>query len=111
MDYLKRFKELGITTLEERRHQADMLQMYKVRNGYGQLNEESWFRPAPAAARTRQNADPLNVRPNHGQLEQRRNAFSVRGGEPSNAGPVNVKRAQTASGFKKAYAKHSNGMI
>jgi hypothetical protein len=28
--YEEKFKELGLTTLEERRHQADMTQVYKI---------------------------------------------------------------------------------
>jgi hypothetical protein len=37
--YEDRLKELGLTTLEERRHQADMLQMYKLTSGHDQLGE------------------------------------------------------------------------
>jgi hypothetical protein len=78
-DYEARLRELGLTTLEERRHQADMLMLYKAQNGYGQLNEEGWFNPPPpAAARMRRHADPLNVRPNHGRLEIRRHALCGR---------------------------------
>jgi Reverse transcriptase (RNA-dependent DNA polymerase)/Endonuclease-reverse transcriptase len=110
-DYEGRLRELKLTTLEERRHQADMLQMYKLMSGE-QAAEAAWFRPAPqAAARTRQNADPLNVRPNHGRLELRRNAFSVRAGEPWNAVPAHIKRSGTAAGFKRAYANHREAMI
>jgi hypothetical protein len=79
--YKERLKELRLTTLEERRHHADMLQMYKIRRGDGQLDAVDWFEQAPAAAaRTRQNADPLNVRPNVRWLEIQRNAFLVRPG-------------------------------
>jgi Reverse transcriptase (RNA-dependent DNA polymerase)/Endonuclease-reverse transcriptase len=110
-DYEGRLKELKLTTLEERRHQADMLQMYKEVSS-GHAAQTAWFRPAPeAAARTRQNADPLNVRPNHGRLELRRNAFTVRVGEPWNAVPAHIKKSRTAAGFKRAYAKHREAMI
>jgi ribonucleases P/MRP protein subunit RPP40 len=77
--YEDRLRELGLTTLEERRHRADMLQMFKIMNGAGGLEITDWFGP-PTAARTRQHADPLNVRPNHGRLEIRQNFFSVRAG-------------------------------
>jgi hypothetical protein len=101
-----------MTTLGERRHQADMLMMYKVMHGHGHLDEEGWFLPPlPAAARMRRHADPLNVRPNHGRLELRRNAFSVRAGELWNAVPPDIKRARTAAAFKRAYAKLRDGMI
>jgi ribonuclease P/MRP protein subunit RPP40 len=32
-DYSERLKELGLTTMEERRHQLDMVQVYKIVNG------------------------------------------------------------------------------
>jgi hypothetical protein len=111
-DYEDRLKELMMTTLEERRHQADMLQMYKIASGAGQLDEEGWFRPPPAAAaRTRHYADPLNVRPNHGRLEIRRQFFSVRAAEQWNGVPAPIKRARTAAAFKRAYATHRDEMI
>jgi ribonucleases P/MRP protein subunit RPP40 len=111
-DYAAKLTELRLTTLSERRHQADMLMMFKLMHGYGQLDEESWFAPPPpAAARMRRHADPLNVRPNHGRLELRRNAFSVRAGEAWNLVPPAIKRARTATAFKSSYAKHRLGMI
>jgi Reverse transcriptase (RNA-dependent DNA polymerase) len=38
-DYEGRLRELGLTTLEERRHQADMLLMFKLSRGDGKLDE------------------------------------------------------------------------
>jgi hypothetical protein len=80
--YEERLRELRLTTLEERRHQADMLYTYKLCSGKLDLDRAEWFSPPPpAAARTRQNDDPLNVRPNHDRLEIRRNFFTVRAPE------------------------------
>jgi hypothetical protein len=111
-DYEGRLRELLLTTLEERRHQADMLLMYKLPRGDGQLGEAGWFRPLlPAVARMRRHADPLNVQPIHGRLEIRRNLFAVRAGEPWNAVPGSIKRAKTPAAFKRQYAEHRNGMI
>jgi hypothetical protein len=54
-------KELGMTTLQERRHQADMLMMYKVMPSKDEENRAAWFQPPTAgAARTRRQADPIN---------------------------------------------------
>jgi hypothetical protein len=86
--------------------------MYKLQKGDGQLGEAGWFAPPlPAAARMRRHADPLNVQPNHGRLELRRNVFSVRAGALWNAVPADIKRARTAENFKRQYAAHRNGMI
>jgi hypothetical protein len=109
-DYEGRLRELGLTTLEERRHQADMLLMFKLSRGNGQLDEAGWFRPPlPAVARTGRHADPLNVQPNHGRLEIRRNSFAVRAGKPWNAVAGSIKRAKTPAAFKRQYAEHRNG--
>jgi hypothetical protein len=111
-EYEERLRELRLTTLEERRHQADMLHMYKLCSGSTGQARADWFEPPPAAAaRTRLNADPLNVRPNRGRLEIRRNFFTVRAGDPWNMVPGEIKRAATAAGFKRAYAVHRAGMI
>jgi hypothetical protein len=111
-DYEGRLLELCMTTLEERRHQADMQHMYKICTGKHGLKREDWFSPPTvAAARTRQYADPLNVRPLHGRLEVRRNFFTVRAGERWNEIPGHIKRADTVTGFKRAYAAHRNEMI
>jgi hypothetical protein len=110
--YEGRLKELGLTTLAERRHQADMLHMYKLCSGKLGQSRADWFRPPPdAAAMTRRNADPLNVRPNHGRLDIRRHFFSVRVGEPWNRVPGEIKRARTAASFKNAYARFRDAMI
>jgi hypothetical protein len=111
-DYEDRLKELGLTTLEERRHQADMLHMFKICNGVHGLDSKEFFRPpTDAAARTRRNVDPLSVRPNHGRLEIRRNFFTVRAGDPWNLVPNEIKHARTPAAFKRAYARHRNAMI
>jgi Reverse transcriptase (RNA-dependent DNA polymerase)/Endonuclease-reverse transcriptase len=110
--YEERLRELGLTTLEERRHQFDMAHMYKICTGKDGLRREDWFAPPPAAAaRTRQHADPLNVRPLHGRLEIRKNFFTVRAGEPWNAIPGRIKHARTATIFKREYARFRDEMI
>ncbi len=60
-DYSERLKELGLTTMEERRHQLDMVQVYKIVNGVGGVNSEQWFKMAENARETRR-MDPTNIR-------------------------------------------------
>jgi ribonuclease P/MRP protein subunit RPP40 len=57
-DYSERLKELGLTTMEERRHQLDMVQEYKIVNGVGRVNREQWFKMAENARETRR-TDPI----------------------------------------------------
>jgi hypothetical protein len=59
-DYSERLKELGLTTMEERRHQLDMVQVYKIVNGVGGVNSEQWFKMAENARETKR-TDPTNI--------------------------------------------------
>ena len=96
-EYEERLKELGngMTTLEERRHQADMVLVYKVLTGKDQVDPAEWFTMAAEATRaTRTTADPLNVRVKHGRLEVRRNFFTVRVTEQWNQVPMNIKAVE-----------------
>jgi hypothetical protein len=95
-DYEDRLKELGMTTLEERRHQGDMLYKFKTTTG-------QWH--------TCQYTDLLNVRPNHRRLEVWRNFFSVWAGNLWNQVPASKKPARTAACFTRAYAKYREAMI
>ena len=102
-----RLKELGLTTLEERRHQADMAMAYKILTKKEDVDPADWFVMAAQAARvTRTAADPLNVTVKHGRLDIRRHFFSVRVTEDWNKVPGDIKKLRTLEGFKNAYAKH-----
>ena len=103
-DYLPRLKELELETLEERRHQADMVMMHKVMHGVGGLDHATWFEKANVSNRvTRVAADDLNVKLKHGRLEMRRNFFSVRAAKAWNEVPAIIKRAASSDAFKRAY--------
>ena len=105
--YLEKLKELGLTTLEEKRHRADMALMNRVFSGRTDMEREEWFEMASDGPRqTRNAADPLNVRRQHGRLEIRKNFFTVRVTESWNQIPSKLKNIKTSKGFKDAYAKH-----
>ena len=111
-EYEDRLKELGLTTLEERRHQADMAMVYKVLTGQEQVDPADWFNTAGEAARaTRATADPLNIRVKHGRLEVRRNFFTVRVTELWNRVPTDIKNMRTVDMFKNAYAHHRANQV
>ena len=61
--YEERLKELGMCTLAERRHQSDMLQVYKILTGKDKVRKDTWFISTDESGReTRETADPLNLR-------------------------------------------------
>ena len=103
--YEEKLAELGLTTLAERRHQQDMLQVYKIVNGKDNVKSEKWFTMATEAQRTtRAAADPLNLRGAAARSEIRRNFFSQRVVNSWNRIPADLKAAKTAEAFRKGYA-------
>ncbi len=75
-DYEGRLKDLGLLSLEERRHQIDMTQTFQIINGHDNVNIEQWFTfVRTEGAVTRRAADPLNLVQSRSRLELRRNFF------------------------------------
>jgi hypothetical protein len=110
--YEEKLKELGLPTLEERRHQADMLQTFKILRGIDRVDHKTWFQLAAETGRaTRSADDPLNLRLKASRLEVRRHFFSNRVVEDWNLVPSTVKNARTVSAFKKAYKKLRAEMV
>ena len=105
--YEERLKELGLTTLEERRHQADMLQTFKIVRGIDKVNSKTWFQMAAHAERATRSSDGLlNLRQRPARLEVRRNFFSNRVVESWNQVPSDVKNARNVGMFKRLYRAH-----
>ena len=74
VDYEGRLKELNMTSLEERRPQADMQYVYKVLTGREDVDRDQWFTMASESVRThRVTSHKLNVRVRHRRLYVRRN--------------------------------------
>jgi ribonuclease P/MRP protein subunit RPP40 len=109
-DYSERLKELGLTTMEERRHQLDMVLVYKIVNGVGGVNSEQWFKMAENARETGR-TDPTNIRIQAARLEIRRNFFSHRVPAAWNSVPGETRQATTAQAFKKAYKVHRRNIM
>ncbi len=94
------------------RHQADMLQAFKIIRGFDKVDSSTWFQRVDASIRTtRSAADPLNLRQQAARLETRRNFFSNRVVEAWNLVPGDIKRAKTVNGFKNAYKNHRVTMV
>ena len=79
--YEERLQELGLTTLEARRDEICLSEMFKIMRGISNVNYNTWFDTVAATAggrQTRLAADPLNVKLPPARLEIRRNFFSVK---------------------------------
>ncbi len=102
--YEERLQELGMLSLEERRHQADMAQTYKIVTGQDNVQARHWFDFVNSEDRvTRLTADPLNMIAKQSKLELRRNFFSQRVVTYWNNVPPALKRAKNVQIFKKGY--------
>ena len=100
---------LGLDTLEARREKQDLLEMYKIINGYGQLDQGKMFTIAQGreGAVTRHTADPLTIKVPRARLDIRKNNFAIRGAEMWNQLPLEVRSLKTLSSFKNAIRKIS----
>jgi len=103
--YEDRLKELGLQTLEERRHQADMVMVHKIMHGVGGLNPATWFESAASQRNTRSAADPMGIKKVYGKTELRNNFFSVRVIDDWNRVPQEMKQIAKSDVFKKNYRK------
>jgi hypothetical protein len=94
----EKLRELGLTTLEERSHQADMWEIFKIATRKDNVDRESWFKMASEApVMTRQAAGPLNIVKSRSSLNVRANYFSVRAVERwNNIPPVDTKNGQNS---------------
>ena len=80
--YEDRLREVGLTTLVERRRRGDMITMYRVMSGKDRLDSTLWFDMAiqrEGATSTRQVRGYLNVDiPQPGRHQLRSGQFSQR---------------------------------
>ena len=105
--YEEKLKSLGLVTLEENRVRGDMIEMYKMMTGKGNVDYRKFFELAPlreGAVNTRGNSGYMNVvEPPVCRDKVRRNFFSQRCPRTWNSLPDDVKKVRTVDGFKAAY--------
>ena len=104
--YLDRLKEVGLTTLQDRRVRGDLIQVWKTLHQKDDVQPKTWFTLANQQVlgpRTRVTDDPLNLKPiNHDQAF-RKNFWSVHSVEKWNNLPPNLKSANLLTTFKTNY--------
>ena len=107
LTYEEKLKELKITSLNDRRIRADMIQTFKILNGIDSVDKDQWFTTVSSTNRTintRLGDDPLNlVRTRVSKLDIRQNFFSQRVINEWNGLPTELKTCQTVSSFKTKY--------
>ncbi len=110
--YEERLAELGMFSLEERRHQADMIQVYKIVHGHDHVDGSHWFRHVSGDIHmTRSAGDSLNLVQSRSRLDLRRNFFSQRVVDLWNRVPPSIKRAPNTASFKINYRTFRRNMV
>ena len=116
-DHETRLKNVGLTTLEERRRRDDQIQAFKAIKGISRVNHNEWFSMK----------DPTTMRPTRSnttvtetgettkshvmnipacRLDIRKNSYSVRIGSEWNGLPESLKNAKSTNEFKNLYDRH-----
>jgi Reverse transcriptase (RNA-dependent DNA polymerase) len=103
-DYADRCKELGLETLQERRHIQDMAQVYKLVHNVDKVSRVKLFDHVPEG-RTRLAADPLNVRSELCRTDIRKNFFTQRVINNWNSIDPAIKTSVNVHVFKTNYRK------
>ena len=107
--YHEKLKEVGLTTLEERRIRGDLIQVYKTMHGIDDVRIDTWFQrvnPNPVnRVPTRFTSDCWNLIEPSFDSVIRRNFWSVRSVERWNNLPIELKSSNSVNTFKINYDK------
>ena len=84
--YEEKLKEVGLTTLEDRRIRGDMIEVWKILHNQEDVDPSTWFNLATenSERETRMTSDPWNLKAQTFKTEVRKNFFSVRTPTPWN---------------------------
>ena len=107
LSYEERCKQLGITTLEERRQRGDMIEVFKIMKGIENIDANKFFQ---RNLNTRRGHD-YSIYKKQCSKDIRKYFFSQRIVNTWNKLPNSVVRAKTVNDFKNKYDKFkSNDM-
>ena len=106
-NYEDKLKEVGLSTLKQRRMRGDMIQTWKILHGHDNVDEKTWFvRAAETAARTtRQSDSRFNIVGSRANTDLRKNTFSIRVVNKWNSLPEELKSVSTLVAFKNMFDK------
>ena len=106
-DYEERLAEVGLLSLKSRRTRGDMIQVWKMMNGFQSVDAGKWFATVPSVSTqfTRLADDPLCLRRPTFSSDIRKNFFSVRVIDLWNSLPAPMKISKDMDMFKDAYDK------
>jgi len=107
LNYEARLQKLGLTTLKERRHRGDMIEVFKLLEGIENIDCNQFFSAATSCYDLRgHNRRLVKIRP---RLDARKYLFSQRIVTAWNNLPASVVHASSANAFKNAYDQYIAG--
>ena len=110
--YEEKLSELGLTTLEERRHQQDMAQAHKILTGADRTDVDGLFEMAADRGRaTRAATAPLAMRIPVNRLEVRKHFFTQRVPSDWNKIPAGIREVENRHAFKRAYGEYRRAAV
>ena len=112
--YEEKLKEAGMTTLKERRKRGDLIETFKVMNGFDKVKRETWFRTISEAEREKRSMRQNSQMNEDGEVESkgdiiiqkkarndtRWNFFSLHVTRDWNRIPKEVREAKSVNSFK-----------
>ena len=112
--YEEKLKEIGLTTLKQRRERGDMIQTYKIVNGVDDVEPSTWFtfladererstRSTYQVGEDGSLSSKLTLKPGRWNLNVRKHFFSNRVVEQWNSLPEFLKCAGSVVEFKIGY--------
>ena len=104
-EYEEQLREVGLTTLEDRRERGDMIQVWKYLNHKQAVDPAKLFRMRGEETTrvTRATSEPLTLADQPWRGEIRHNFFNVRVTRRWNSLPSSCKNADTIETFKERY--------
>ena len=103
-NYEEKLQQLGLQTLESRRHRSDMVATFKIIKGIDHVDSNKWFNTYGNSARiTRMASYPDNIIAKHSNTDTRRYFFTNRVVNMWNNLPSELKDRRTVHSFKKGY--------
>ena len=103
--YNIRLTTLGLPTLQFRRERADMLQVFKILNGYEDIDSSRLFTLSSTGLR----GHSLKLFKERSRLLLRKQTFTQRVVDSWNNLPENVVNAQSINAFKSRFNTHTRG--
>ena len=106
--YSDQIKDIGLTTLEARRRKTDLIETFKIIQGYNKVDRKIWFElNCDTERRTTRSSDkPNNIVKNRTNMDVRKHFFSQRVVDPWNSLPEEIQNATSVANFKKMYDEH-----